>query len=491
LYVLTFFLAFFLLMSSGRLASSDAGAQLQAAMLLVNTGSLSTATPPADQGLWVMNSEGRYYQAHDIGNIVLMLPAAWIGSVITKQTGAEFPQEPPLISKVGVALTYACLSALGCFYLFLTFSLFYKQRPAFLLSLAFVLTTFFWAYTKSAWDVLGAACFVCLLLYFASRIVLGAQSKRIFFITGLVLAAACSFRFSLTPFLALSLGGVLFFSRVRFGWLITASSFALGLVPDLFYNYLRMGTPFQPATTAPKYLALGNNLSGNMFTGLYGLIASPNKGLLVFAPIFVLLFFLPFVWKELSSPVKLIIACFGVGAFLHILMLSKLTGWGSFGWGPRYLVTLLPVLFFIVAAVLMSSWGKHRNLLIGLLCISTLVNLPTAFVNWHLAITEYPEATNQYALRPFQHEAIWNGLFLGLRGQPLPAPADFTQDPIRRLSAVFPDLWTIRLMKLNNLYLVLGLAITLFLLAVIGWSSWRILKIKDSPQSKNPFNPNA
>jgi len=42
---LVFFLSFFVFLSGGRLASGDAGAQLQSAILLANTGSLSASAP--------------------------------------------------------------------------------------------------------------------------------------------------------------------------------------------------------------------------------------------------------------------------------------------------------------------------------------------------------------------------------------------------------------------------------------------------------------
>ena len=63
---LLFFLSFFLFFCSGRHASGDAGTQLQAAMLLANTGKLGINKPSAepDAGLWVRNQHGDYYQAH-------------------------------------------------------------------------------------------------------------------------------------------------------------------------------------------------------------------------------------------------------------------------------------------------------------------------------------------------------------------------------------------------------------------------------------------
>jgi hypothetical protein len=169
-----FFLCFFLLFCSGRLASGDAGTQLQAAMLLVNTGKLGTSTPPTGPEdilpMWVRNQHGDHYQAHDIGNVIFMTLAAAAGSALSGAPATEEIQEPPILSRVAVSMTFAFIGAVGCFFMFKLFSLFRPLKTAFLLSLAFATTTFFWAYAKSAWDVMGGCVGVCVLLYLAAKI---------------------------------------------------------------------------------------------------------------------------------------------------------------------------------------------------------------------------------------------------------------------------------------------------------------------------------
>ena len=151
-----------MLLSSGRLASGDAGQQLQASMLFLTTGSLGTKMPPGgfDSG-WVLSPNGNYYQPHDIGNVILMLPAAFIGLISSKLPALAIVESPPIISKIIASLSYACVNALGCFFIFKLFRLYYKTRTAFLLSLAFPLTTMFGAYTKTAWDVVACCCIGC------------------------------------------------------------------------------------------------------------------------------------------------------------------------------------------------------------------------------------------------------------------------------------------------------------------------------------------
>ena len=273
-------------------------------MLLVTEGTLGTRTPP-DEGLWVKNDAGVYYQCHDIGNIALMLPAAWLGKTF-QDTGhrpdVDHPADPPPLARVGVALSYAVLGALGLFFLFRFFNCYYAPRTSFFLSLAFLTMTFVGAYFRAAWDVMGACCFVGIMLYYTADCQRGTNARRSALFACLALVAACSFRVSIGPFLLPSLAWCLYQSRDRLSWRdygTCAVAFMVGMFPTLLYNYVRMGNPFRPATTAGIYVTAGTaDLSGNVLEGLYGLLLTPNKGLVAFAPIFFLFTALPFVWRD-------------------------------------------------------------------------------------------------------------------------------------------------------------------------------------------------
>lgn len=467
---LLFFLAFFLLFSSGRMNAGDAGAQLEASLLLVNTGSLGTDTPPGDEVekiVWIQNPHGVWYQAHDIGNIGLMLPAALIGSVVTHGAPRTKVDHPPVVSKILVSLTYAVFSGLGCFFLFRMFCLFTPLRTAFLLALAFATTGLFWAYAKSAWDVTGACVSVCLLLYATAKLAVSPRPSLVDAVwPGLALALVAAFRYSTAPFLLLATVAILVMARPR----VTAKHLAAfgtalfaGMLPTFVYNAVRMGSPLRPATTHPKF-AITSDLHGNILYGLYTQILAPNRGLLVYAPIFLLLFLLPFVWKRIPLSLRQMGAAYGIGAALYILLIAKIRGlYIVMGWGPRYMVPILPILFFLVVLTLAALWSRYRRPLIALLAVSFALNLVPALVNWRYADRLYPDATNINALLPSQQIATWRGLLLGLQGKPLPMPPDIANDPIRSAGARFPDLWTVRLMERGKAGLLAGLVISLFL----------------------------
>ena len=467
LLVLLFYLSGLLLLASGRLASGDAGEQLQATMLLVETGSLGAKAPPGGlQSGWVLSSNGNWYEPHDIGSIIVMLPGAWLASVLSKAPAAEQIEQPSIVARVVVSLTYASLGAIGCFLLFLLFALYEKTWTAFLLSLAFLTTTFFWAYTKSAWDVLGASCMVCALLYLCGQVVIGGQPGRNAVLAGGALALACSFRFSLLPFFGIGLTILFYLARRRLTWRNVASCAALFLVlmlPSLIYNQVRMGSPLRPATTAPQYLAGNNALTGSIVSGVSGLLAAPNRGLFLYSPMLLLLFAFPAVAGKIPrEPRQVFIVMLG-SSVLYLLLIAKLQNWGAFGWGPRYLLPILPVLFFGTALTLRALWERHHRALKALVVISALLSAAPVLVNWHLATTEYPHAMEMTARAPYQQIAVWHGLWLGLHGKPLPAPPEVANDPIHSQSARFPDLWTARLMEHGGRTALVGIIITLAL----------------------------
>jgi hypothetical protein len=461
-YVLLFFLCFFFLLSSGRIASLDAGQQLQASVMLALTGRLSDDGRdggPVNAG-WVRSPNGRFYQAHDIGNILLMLPAAWIGATLSPLPAADDILNPPALSRAGASLACACLAALGCFWLFRLFSFYWNVRSAFLLALAFPATTIFIAYARAAWDVLGGCCFMCGVLYYSAAVLRGTAVPRHAMLVAATLAAACSFRFSLAPFIVPAACAVFFSARHR---LTARSAFASALLfgalilPSLAYNFIRTGSPIRPATASWQYLQGANALTGSMLHGLYGLFLSPNRSLFLFSPILLLALIVPVTWRRLTVDQRKLLIFYGAASFAYALLISKMANWGAFGWGPRYLLPVLPVIFFAAATGLMWLWHMMKPAAVAVLIASTVMMVPPAVVNWHLATTTFPGADNPDATRPYQQLAAWRALAWGLQGRSLPVPPDAAGDRLRASTSVFPDLLLARLAASSRTGLVAAL----------------------------------
>lgn len=488
-YVLLFYACFLLLTSSGRLDSVDPLAQLQAATALARTGSLGVKEHPLPEvdNLWHRGAGNAFYQAHDIGASLFMLPAAWVASHLSGRPTLDQIKQPTWPARFGVSLSYTLLAAAGCYFLFRFFAGLYASRTAFLLSLAFATTTILWVYAKSAYDVLGACVGVCLLLWFCGDVLSASAANRRLGVwdgakIGAAFALACAFRFSLTPFLGVGVAGVLFLLwRARKKWTVTAGAclaVVAGLAPSIFYNYVRTAAPLTTGATG-SYTPTAYLLQGNVLNGLYGLLVSPNRGLVFFAPVFLLLLALPFVWKQAPQTARRVFACLGVTALLYTIAVALFYRWNAIGgWGPRYLVPILPILFVGVAAVLVAGWRRHKRLFLALLLVSAALNGVPVLVDYNLAARGDANVASPQARYPRQQWAAWTGLSHGLRGAPpsgLPVTPAEAADPVRRVRAAFPDFWTVRLIKYSPAGAAVGASGALLLLLGALWSLAKIL----------------
>jgi len=488
-YVLVFFLCFFFLFSSGRIASQDAGQQLQASMLLAVSGRLGDdgrGAGPADAS-WVQAPNGRRYQPHDIGNIVLMLPAAWLGARLSPAPAGDDVLNPPALSRAGASLACSALAALGCYWMFRLLALSWPVRTAFLLAVAFPSATIFIAYARSAWDVLGGCCLMCGVLYYSARLLRGEQAERSAVMLAATLALACSFRYSLAPFMPPAGCVVVFLARKRLpgrAFVSSALVFAALILPSLAYNYVRTGSPLRPASAAAQYLHGVNALTGNVLHGLFGLFLSPNRGVFLFSPILVLSLVACVRWRSASREQRELLAVYGAASAGYVLLISKMANWGAFGWGPRYLLPVLPVMFFAAACGLMWLWQRARPLAVAVVIVSALLTVPPALVNWHLATTSFPYADRPEAPGPYQQRGAWAALFLGLRGHTLPIPANAAGDSLRSTTGDFPDLFLWRVGTSSTAGLMAATVATAAALIGAGFCAARVLRTETTEEDR-------
>jgi hypothetical protein len=254
---------------------------------------------------------------------------------------------------------------------------------------------------------------------------------------------------------------------------MVAGATAIGFAPSLAYNFVRTGSPIWPATASASYLAGNNAMTGNIVHGFWGVLFAPNRGLFVFAPACLLLFALPFVWRRVPRADRRLLAAIGGGAVLYVLFIARLKNWGgAFGWGPRYLIPIVPVVYYGAALAFVALWDRWRRWLVCAMVACVIATGPALLVNWSLAIVVFPQALDQDAAGPFQHVAVWRAFADGLRGQPLPLPANLMDDAERRVGARFPDLWLARVMERSRAAFVAGLALALALVSVGACSAW-------------------
>ncbi|WP_174362422.1 hypothetical protein [uncultured Caballeronia sp.] len=474
-YVFLFFVCFFVLLSSGRLGSSDAAGQLQSAELLATTGKLGTVESAATVG-WVPSTNGLVYEAHDVGALALMLPGAWVAAKLSHASNDELFRDPPVIAKVITALIYALVSAIGATYLCLLLARFYGAKQAFVLSLLFASGTFYLPYAKVAWDVAPAAAMMCVFLYCLHETQRVDATQRIFAATGLALALLCSFRFSLVPFMAVTLACLAWPDRARWSkYVVLGATFLACMLPDFIYNFVRTGSLLRPATATAFYLNGNNSLAGNIPAGLLGLFFSGNHGVVFYAPPLLLALLLPIAWRGLARPQQKFIAATMAGSVLYLLLIAKMVNWGAFGWGPRYLLPVLPIWFIAAAPGFMVIKSRLPHVATALVIIAAAWNLPAATVNWNTVVAEFPNADIPEARGFYSIDGIWTGFWQGLRGQPLNF-AKTEPGQLDNAARRFPDIWTARLIEKSATARMAGIAIVLILLGGMSFAARGILR---------------
>ena len=501
--VLVFFLAASLLMGSGRFGSLDAGDQLQAAFYAVHHKQFGAEVPPGGlrdgivQGkpmviavhFWWQAPNKLYYQTHDMGDVALFTPIAFVVSHLSHASPEEQIENPPLIAKLLISLLFSAFGGITAFFVYETLFLFVRPRAAFVMAALFLPTTFLWPFCKTVWDIAPAAMFAALVMLFCARILTAGEKIPLADIigAGFAITLAASFRFSFVAFLFLAFALTLLrvYPRLRpIHYVLAAGVVLLGMLPIFASNQVRMGAFWHPATLIPRYVDAGTaSMDGNFFAGFYGLTVSPNRGLFIYCPTFLLLFALPSVWKVCAPPARSLCVIFLLVGALYLCAIAKIPSWsGVVGWGPRYLVPVLPLFYIPMSLVAVALWESARNkkavhaALIALFAFTALNNLPAALINWPLAITEDAQALDQNAQGFYAQRAMWRGFALGLQNKPLPMRDSLLGDARTVGNAAFPDLWLARLFVKGGKTALAGLVILLVLAGAAFASLLAILR---------------
>ncbi len=375
-------LAVFLLSASGG-DTSEGRYHYMVARQIWTQGSLGFEQPL--DGTFTVAPNGRTYGSHEIGNTLFMIPLAGVEALLEKAIPRRLP--------AGL-LSGALLTLLPAVYCALTAALLYAMLRVFFAGsigssryacLAFAFSTFVWSYSRIAFD--GVLC-MCLLtgamfsmMYFKKTL-----ATRPFVLATLLLGLGVITRLSMVvPLIAFGVYVTLVL------WKRPARLIPLGLLAgalllpfaawQCYYNHLRTGLWLVSPVQTAQY-AHNNGLTGDLAVGLTGLLFSPGKSIFVYIPLALIsiVCFRRFAQSYLSEAVFVAIL-----SVLWLLLHSKLASWyGSWGWGPRHMVTITPVL--VLPACVNLEWMQEklwrRSLLLGAITWGFVLSLSSIIGNW-------------------------------------------------------------------------------------------------------------
>ncbi|MDR0966169.1 MAG: hypothetical protein LBM75_06675 [Myxococcales bacterium] len=351
-------------------------------------GHLSIEKKPVGQ--YVRAPDGRFWLAQDYLAPLLAMPVVALADALPN-AGLSRPRHSVGPRDVQASAAAASLGALwaaltgGTIFLFATRRLGVRPRAALGAALLTVLGTTVLPYSRTGYD--GALSGLLLL---AALFAATSERDRVrAFGTGLLCGLATLARFS-SAIAALPIA-LLAISHAAEGRARAraASQLALAALPLALVwaglNLLRTGHPFVPASALPQF-ADNNALDGPFWLGFFGNLLSPNKGLLFFAP----LALLGLVGLGKSRHRRVFVSV--LAALIGLLVFhAKVRNWsGHWGWGPRYLVPVIPLCALGIACLFESQSQRWRRALVAVAIPSIALNLLAVAANWTLRLSVSP-----------------------------------------------------------------------------------------------------
>lgn len=241
-------------------------------------------------------------------------------------------------------VTAAALTALSAVVVFLVLRCLTTSRWAVALTLLYGIGTSAWSISSQA---LWAHALAQLTLALLSLILIApVPSRRALLAAGAVAAVSVANR----PQTAVLAALVLLFLVVHQRWraLYYAALPAIAGLGLAVYNYAIFNTALG------GYGSLGH-FNGSLGEGLSGLLASPNRGLLVFTPIMgFALWGAVRVWRVPAPPW---LRWLSVVLLLHVLVYATFKEWwAGYTYGPRYFSDVLPALTIFLVYGLVPYW---------------------------------------------------------------------------------------------------------------------------------------
>jgi hypothetical protein len=345
-------------------------------------------TPGASPGI-----DGRYYSKYGLGQSALAVPFYLVGRFVYERSDAVLRNANPDANPI----TYcACLlgivsGAATVVLLYLTcISLGFGQFASAISTIAFGASTFAWFYARTFMTEPTSTFFLVLAFY---ALLSSTQDSGLFwlFVSGFGLGVALLVRLQNSIVLPVFAASLIWMVRASGrNWKTALRAVTVWAAPILAsfaviteYNYLRFGNPLDTgfnAQLAPFKLAQFI-FQTPLYVGLYGLLLSPGKGMLWYAPVLIpALYGWRFLWQRNSGATTVM----GTLAVTYLLFYAPVTWWFGGGcWGPRFMVEILPFLMIGFAALIDHGLGLIGWSVVGALStLSFFIQLPSILVSY-------------------------------------------------------------------------------------------------------------
>ncbi|HET7343749.1 MAG TPA: hypothetical protein VFL90_19955 [Methylomirabilota bacterium] len=281
-------------------------------------------------------------------------PSAYVGDGYTDLVRGVTPTSPSphalraltatfnvLLTALGVLLLWCLLRTLGC-----------SREVRTLAALIYGLGTPAWAYAGTLFSEPLATTLLLAAFWRAVD-----DNPRAAALSGMFLGLAVATHLSailFAPFLLL----------VRGRGVASVGAFVAGLTPAIaalgLYNVARFGSLFETGRSVDPGAAatFGYGTWVWPWRGLYGLLVSPGKGILIYCPIVILS---ALAWPAFHRRCPRLAVVLASLIVVRLVFIAARSDWhGGFGLGPRYLYMLFPFLVIPIAVWMESAARAWR-----------------------------------------------------------------------------------------------------------------------------------
>jgi hypothetical protein len=400
-----FVLAVYTLTFQGFPALVDAEIEFQSTSALARTGSFALGGTPEGDALVaharesapgsfavVPGTDGRFYAWYGPGQALVGVPFHFVGQWAAhvwpglEARNAQLSHmgvarseawshllvgwRNPLLGALTAALVFVIARRLGA-----------SRRASMLAGLAYAFTTFAWAQACATLDDVQATFFAALAVDAVLALRVSERARATAMQLSIALSMMVLTRIALLPLAVVLLAAAWLARRGKPDRVsvavVAGGAFAIALAWLAWFDAARFGSPFETGYGAA---VRGGLFSGSPLTAFFGLLASPGRGLLWFAPAFVI----GIVGARRMSKhgdaafARLVLAA----ALMVFLPLAFLRAWhGAWTFGPRYMLPWLPIALGSVAIAIDRGGARLRAAAIALCVLGFAVQVPGVLVD--------------------------------------------------------------------------------------------------------------
>jgi hypothetical protein len=337
--------------------------------------------PSHDEIFWTTSAvpgrDGKTYSKYGIGQSLIAIPLHLMGDLweslfIWEEQFLPEDWYPRLFVSMLNPIALA-----GIVWLMVSFgrALGYQIHTSRWIAIAFVFTSMAWPYVKTFYPQPSVALLLLLAVYAAYQWRKAQEIKWLWWLS-LALGLAILFRFSALIIVPVIIIYLVFTSskQERWRWILplVIGVGGAGLV-TAWYNWQRFGSVFE---TGYHEVAWTNPT----VYGLYGLIYSPGKGILFYAPMLILCLVGFILFARVNKPELWLILGLWIS---YLAFYAPYDFWtGGFNWGPRFLLPVLPLAFLTLGTILEDQTIRGGKFLFTIFFIlGLMIQIPAIIVD--------------------------------------------------------------------------------------------------------------